>query len=48
MVAALLSRFGLWTVTGLMHVPKEGSLNEQFPEIETTTVKDVVGIWKGK
>ena len=47
-LTALLSKFGLWSVKGLMYVPKEGSLNEKFPEIKTTTVKDIVGAWKGK
>ena len=48
MLGALLSKFGLWTVNGLMQLPKEGSLNEQFPEIETTTVRELLGVWKGK
>jgi len=48
MLGALLSKFGLWTVNGLMQVPKEGSLNEQFPEIKTTTVREMLGAWKGK
>ena len=47
-MGALLSRFGLWTVAGLMHVPKYGSLNERFPEIKTITVSEVIGAWKGK
>ncbi|KAF2501481.1 NAD(P)-binding protein [Lophium mytilinum] len=47
-LAGLLAKFGLWVVNGLMYVPKEGSLNERFPEITTTTVKEVVGAWKGK
>jgi len=48
LLGGLLSKFGLWTVNGMMHVPKEGSLNERFPEIETTTVREVLGAWKGK
>jgi len=48
MLGGLLSKFGLWTVNGLMQLPKEGSLNEQFPEIETTTVREALGAWKGK
>lgn len=40
--------FGLYTVKGLMNLPKEKCLNKMFPKIKTTTVKDVVGAWKGK
>lgn len=48
MVKALLSKFGLWTVAGVMRIPQEGSLNKRFPEIKTTTVREVIGVWKGK
>jgi hypothetical protein len=44
----LLSRFGLWVATGIGYVPKEGSLNEKFPDIATTSVKEIVGAWKNK
>jgi hypothetical protein len=47
-MSLLLSKFGLWVANGIMHVPKEGSLNEKFPEIATTSVKEIVGAWKGK
>jgi len=43
----LLSKFGLWAVTGVMYSPAEGSLNEKFPEIKTTSLKEIVGAWKG-
>jgi hypothetical protein len=48
LLVGLLSKFGLWAVKGIMVVPKEGSLNEKFPEVETSSVADVVGAWKGK
>jgi hypothetical protein len=35
-------------VHGLSYVERNGSLNEQFPEIKTTTVEAVVDAWKGK
>jgi hypothetical protein len=47
-MALLFSKFGLWIAKGLLRVPKEGSLNEQFPEIATTSVREVIGAWKGK
>ncbi|KAF9693840.1 hypothetical protein EKO04_008111 [Ascochyta lentis] len=43
----LLSKFGLWAVTGIMFYPREGSLNEKFPDIKTKSVKEMVGAWKG-
>ncbi|KAJ8111668.1 hypothetical protein OPT61_g5792 [Boeremia exigua] len=46
-LAALLSKFGLWAASGIMHYQLQGSLNERFPEIETTSVKEIVGAWKG-
>ncbi|TVY76133.1 Oxidoreductase swnN [Lachnellula suecica] len=48
MLAWLLSRFGLWAVYGIMYLPKEGSLNEKFPEIKTMTVREMISVWKGK
>ncbi|KAJ4986501.1 hypothetical protein SVAN01_08063 [Stagonosporopsis vannaccii] len=47
MLAGMLSKFGLWAVYGIVHSSPEGSLNEKFPEIKTTTVKEVIGAWKG-
>ncbi|KNG52515.1 nmra-like family protein [Stemphylium lycopersici] len=46
-LAGLLSRFGIWVVTGDMRVQAEDSLNERFPEIKTANVKEIVGAWKG-
>lgn len=48
LLVGLLAKFGLWAVNGIMFVPHEGSLNEKFPKIQTNSVKDVVGTWKGK
>ena len=48
MLGALLSKFGLWTVNGLMQLSKEGSLNERFPDIKTRSVREILGVWKGK
>lgn len=42
------SKFGLYVAYGLFDLPEEGSLNEQFPEIETATVREIIGHWKGK
>ncbi|KAF1955369.1 NAD(P)-binding protein [Byssothecium circinans] len=48
MLTGIFSVFGLWAIHGVMYVPKEGSLNEKFPEIRTTTAKEVISNWKGK
>ncbi|KAF2728519.1 NAD(P)-binding protein [Polyplosphaeria fusca] len=48
MLVGFLAIFGLWAVKGVMYCPKEGSLNEKFPDIATASVKDIVGAWKGK
>lgn len=32
---------------GLFGMPEEGSLNRRFPEIQTTTVEEIIGLWKG-
>ena len=48
LLVEMLSKFGLWVVYGIMSHPREGTLNEQFPEITTTTMKEIVGAWKGK
>ncbi|KAJ4315043.1 hypothetical protein N0V94_006155 [Neodidymelliopsis sp. IMI 364377] len=48
MLVDLLAKFGLWIVYGIMYRPKTGSLNEKFPEIKTTTAKEIIGAWKGK
>ena len=47
MLTDILSKFGLWAVLGIMYTPTEGSLNEKFPDIKTTSAKEIVGSWKG-
>ena len=47
MLTDILSKFGLWAVLGIMYTSTEGSLNEKFPDIKTTSAKEIVGSWKG-
>lgn len=47
LLTELLSKFGLWAVHGIMHSSTKGSLNEHFPDIKTTSAKDIIGSWKG-
>lgn len=42
-VTALVSRL---TVNGVFDLPKENRLNERFPEIKPTTVKEFLEIWR--
>lgn len=42
------SKFGLYIMAGLFDMPTDKSLNSIFPEVKTTTVKEVLDIWKGK
>lgn len=42
------SKFGLYVAYGLFDVPEEGSLNRLFPEIKTTKVEEIIGMWKDK
>ena len=42
------SKFGLYVAHGMFDVPEEGSLNQLFPEIKTTTVEEIIGHWEGK
>lgn len=44
----LQARFGLYIVHGLFTAPEEKALNRRFSEIETITVEEVLGLWKGK
>jgi hypothetical protein len=43
----LQTRFGLYIIHGLFTVPEHKALNSKFPEIKTTTVDEVLGLWKG-
>ncbi|KAK4074703.1 uncharacterized protein Triagg1_4852 [Trichoderma aggressivum f. europaeum] len=45
---AYFSKFGQYIVAGLFDTPAEKSLNKVFPEVKTTTVEEVLGVWKGK
>ena len=43
------SRFGLSVIKGYYVPPSDGStLNDQFPEIRTTGVEEMMSAWKGK
>jgi len=55
MMQAYFSKFGLYVVAGLFDTPKEEGeenreplllLNKRFPEISTTTIKDVLSVWR--
>lgn len=45
---SIQSKFGLYVAYGLFDMPEEGSLNQIFPEIETTKVSEIIDHWKGK
>lgn len=42
------SKFGLYVANGLFDLPEDGSLNQLFQEIETTTVEEILSLWNGK
>ncbi|GME32557.1 Pyridoxal-phosphate dependent enzyme [Neofusicoccum parvum] len=45
----LFSVFGLWVTKGIFDVPEERALNKRFPDIQVTTVKEMLDqAWKGK
>ena len=44
----LQAMFGLYIIRGLWTVPEDKALNGRFPGISTTSVEDVLGLWKGK
>lgn len=44
---AFLAMFGRWVVSGRFHVPEDKALNAKFPDIQTSKVNDIVGLWKG-
>ncbi|RFU80282.1 nmra-like family [Trichoderma arundinaceum] len=48
MLQMFFSRFGLYILAGLFDVTEDKTLNKIFPDVKTTTVEDVVGLWKGK
>lgn len=42
------SKFSLYLIAGLFDIPVDKSLNKIFPEVKTTTVKEVLDLWKRK
>jgi len=47
-IQARFSMFGVLGSNGLMYLPEEKTLNKKFPEIKTTSVREIVSAWKGK
>ncbi|KAL1599467.1 hypothetical protein SLS60_007270 [Paraconiothyrium brasiliense] len=47
LLCSIQSKFGLYVANGMFDMPEEGSLNQIFPEIKTTTVEEIIGHWKG-
>lgn len=47
LVYGIQSKFGLYVAYGMFDFLEEGSLNQQFPEIKTTALEDIIGHWKG-
>jgi hypothetical protein len=41
-------RFGLYVTLGLFDLPDEECLNKKFPDIKTTSVKEMLSVWVGK
>lgn len=48
LLQVIQSKFGLYVAYGMFDMPEAGSLNQLFPEIETTTVEEIIGHWKDK
>ncbi|PNP48445.1 hypothetical protein TGAMA5MH_00483 [Trichoderma gamsii] len=48
MLQSYFSKFSLYIIAGLFDMPADKSLNKIFPEVKTTTVKEVLDLWKGK
>ncbi|KAJ9614448.1 hypothetical protein H2200_002584 [Cladophialophora chaetospira] len=42
------SKFGLYVANGMFDLPEEGSLNQKFPELKTTTIDEIIGHWKDR
>jgi hypothetical protein len=42
------ARFGLYIVHDLFTVPEDKAFNKKFTEINTTTVDEVLGLWRGR
>ncbi|KAM0470208.1 hypothetical protein ACHAPX_010094 [Trichoderma viride] len=48
LMQAYFSKFSLYLIAGLFDMPADKSLNKIFPEVKTTTVKEVLDLWKRK
>ncbi|KAF3761010.1 NAD(P)-binding protein [Cryphonectria parasitica EP155] len=44
----LVSQFGWLIAEGFLDFPEERCINKKFPDIKTTTAKEVIDAWKGK
>ncbi|KAK5047035.1 hypothetical protein LTR84_006977 [Exophiala bonariae] len=47
-LVGIQSNFGLYVAYGLFDLPEEGSLNQLFPEIGTSTAEGIIDCWRGK
>ncbi|KAJ3453705.1 hypothetical protein MRS44_017952 [Fusarium solani] len=45
---ASFAAYSLYAIDGLYDFPKESTLNAKFPEIKTTTIEDMLNLWKSK
>ncbi|KAL7941063.1 hypothetical protein V8C42DRAFT_336009 [Trichoderma barbatum] len=43
-----LSQAGLYVIEGMLHMPEDKLLNQQFPNIKTMTVQESLEVWRGK
>ncbi|KAH6967592.1 hypothetical protein BKA56DRAFT_622467 [Ilyonectria sp. MPI-CAGE-AT-0026] len=44
----VFATYCLYAIDGLHDFPKENTLNAKFPEIKTTTIEDMLNLWKSK
>ena len=42
------STFGIYCIKGWYDVSGENTLNKQFPDMKTTSVKEMLSAWEGK
>ncbi|KAL6402763.1 hypothetical protein AUP68_14099 [Ilyonectria robusta] len=45
---ASFATYSLYAIDGFFDFPKENTLNAKFPEIKTTTIEDMLNLWKSK
>jgi hypothetical protein len=43
-----LAAYSLYAIDGLLDFPKENTLNAKFPHIKTTTIEDMLNLWRNK